>query len=61
MWNFKEPEGPLLYVLVIFLRHKNLDYIVKDATILHVKLGGNSRSNYFPTSTPLGRTPHHHS
>jgi hypothetical protein len=59
MWNFKWPEGPPLFVLVMFLCQKNLNYITKDASILHLKLGGRNRSDYFLTST-LSKHTHHH-
>jgi hypothetical protein len=57
MWNFKRLEGFPLFVLVIFIYKKNLNYITKDASILHLKLGGSSRFSYFLTSTPLKCTP----
>ncbi len=61
MWNFKRPKRPYFFCLGYFYTSKNLNYITKDATILHFKLSGNNRFNYFPTSTPLRHTPHHHS
>jgi hypothetical protein len=39
---------------------KSFDRITKHANILHIKLGGSCRLNYFPTSTPSKHTSHYH-
>jgi hypothetical protein len=44
MWNFKRLEGPLL-CFDYFSLSKNLKYITKDVSVLHLKLGSNSRSS----------------
>jgi hypothetical protein len=56
MWNFKGPEGQPLSILITFLHKKILNYITKDANILHIKSSGSSRSSYFLTSN-LQDTP----
>jgi hypothetical protein len=47
----------VFFVLVFFFLSKKFNHITKDASILHLKSGGNNRPNYFLTSTPSGHTP----
>jgi hypothetical protein len=49
IWNFK---GLSSFCLGHFYLSKCFNHIAKDATILHLKSGGNYRLNYFSTSTP---------
>ncbi len=58
-----ELEGdkrPSSFYLGHFFLSKNFDHITKDASILHLKLGDSCKLSYFPTSTPLKHTSHHH-
>jgi hypothetical protein len=57
LWNFKGLEGLALFCFGYYFVLKKFNYIAKDASTLHLKLDGNGRYNYFPTSTPLRRTP----
>jgi len=57
IWNLKGAKRPSLFCLGYFSPSNNLNYDVKDASILHLKLGNNGKPTYFLTSTPLGHTP----
>ncbi len=46
--------------LCYFFLLKNFNYIVKDASILHLKSSSSGRPSYFSTSISLGHTPHYH-
>jgi len=56
----QKAKRPSSFCLGYFFSSKNLNYITKDTSILHLKLGDSDRSSYFPTSTPSRCTPHHH-
>jgi len=60
IWSFKGPKGPPLYVFDTFSSSKNFNYVAKDASIPHLKLGGSGKHSYFPTSTPSGHNPPFH-
>jgi hypothetical protein len=50
----------LLFLSWLLFSSKNFNYIAKSVSILHLKSGNISKPSYFPTSTPLGHTPHRH-
>jgi len=43
-----------------FFSSKRFDHITKDANVFHLKSSNSCRLNYFPTSTLLTHTSHHH-
>jgi len=58
-----ELEGdrrPSSFYLGPFSSSKNFNHITKDVNVFHLKLGDSYRLSYFPTSTPLRHTSHHH-
>ncbi len=60
VWNLKGLESLHIFCLDYFSSLKDFNHITKDASIFHLKLGGGRKPNYFPTSTPLQHTSHHH-
>jgi hypothetical protein len=58
--ELQRAKGPSYFYLSYFSPSKNLNYITKDANILHLKSSDNYKSNYFPTSTSSKCTPHDH-
>jgi hypothetical protein len=58
--ELEKARGPHLFCLGYFSSSKDFNHITKDASIFLFKLGGGRRPNYFPTSTPLEHTSHHH-
>jgi hypothetical protein len=59
--ELERARRPSSFYLGHFSSSKSFYHITKDASILHLKLGGSRRFNYFPTSTPSNHTSHHHS
>jgi hypothetical protein len=53
----KRAKGPSLFYLGYFSSSKNFNYIVKDVSILHFKLGSGGRPSYFPTFTFSAHPP----
>ncbi len=51
-------KRPSSFYLSYFSLSKNFNYITKDASILHLKLGSSNKPSYFSTSTPLEHTSH---
>jgi hypothetical protein len=49
-------KRPSPFYLDYFSSPKNFISIAKDTSIFHLKWSSNSRSNYFPTSTPSSHT-----
>jgi hypothetical protein len=47
---------PSPFYLDYFFSSKNFIYVVEDTSIFHLKSSSNSKSNYFPTSTPSSHT-----
>jgi hypothetical protein len=56
----KRTTWPSPFCLGYFSSSKNFNYIAKNASIFHLKLGNSDRPNYFSISTPLKHTPHCH-
>jgi len=48
---FGRARGTCLFCLGYFCLLKNFNYITKDASILHLKLGGNDRPSLHPQSS----------
>jgi hypothetical protein len=59
IWSLKGTKGLHLSTLVIFFIKKFKSHY-KDASILHLKLGGSRKLSYLSTSTPSKHTSHHH-
>jgi hypothetical protein len=58
--ELQRAKGPSFFYFSDIFLSKIFNYIVKVASILHLKLGGNGKPSYFLTSTPSKCTPHHH-
>jgi len=58
--ELEKTKGPSSFYLGHFFLSKNFNHITKDASVLHLKLGGNWRLNYFPIFTLSQHTSHHH-
>jgi hypothetical protein len=53
-------KKPFSFCFGYFSLAKFFNYIAKAASILHLKLGGSHRPNYFPTSTLSRHISHLH-
>ncbi len=60
IWSLKRTKGPSSFYLGHFFSSKSFNHITTCENVFHLKLGDSCTLNYFPTSTPLKHTSHHH-
>jgi len=57
IWSSKGPKGLFFSILVVFLYQNIFNYVTKDASIFHFKLGNSGRLSYFPIFHPFRTHP----
>ncbi len=60
IWSLKRTKGPSSFYFGHFFSSKSFNHITTYAIVFHLKLGDSCSLSYFPTSTPLKHTSHHH-